>query len=145
MGTITLVGYLVAKEGYTFLFTGGSEECTNCRLRKVCVDKLKVGHVYKVTKVIGIRNRCRINDYVITVEVEEAPVIAAIPKKFAVEGLTIRYRKVDCDVTNCLERDVCSPKLLPEEAKVKVVRVLGKVDCGRTREPMVKAEVLVID
>ena len=140
-----MVGHLVAREGYTFLFTGGSEECSNCRLRKVCVDKLKIGHVYRVTKVLGIRNKCPINEYVITVEVDEASVVAAIPKKYAVEGLTVRYVKINCDAVRCPEREVCAPSLLPKEAKVKVVKVLGKVDCGKTKESMVKAEVLVID
>ncbi len=145
MGTITLVGYLVAKEGYTFLHSGPAKECLNCRLRKACVDKLKKGHVYRVKKVLGIVNKCPINDKVVTVEVEEVPVTAAIPKKMAVEGLTIKYEKIKCDTSDCPEKDVCAPRLLPERAKVKVVKIYGRIQCRKHGEPLVKADVLVID
>ncbi len=144
MGIITLVSYIAAVEGYTFLFTGGSKECEKCRFRKVCIDKLRKGHVYRVTKVFNIRNRCPINKWVVTVEVEEVPVKAAIPKKYGVEGLIFHYRKIVCK-PKCPNKSICSPQLLPEEVKVKVVKVSGKILCGSVAEPLVIADLLVVD
>ncbi|MCD6323488.1 MAG: UPF0179 family protein [Desulfurococcales archaeon] len=140
MGIITLVGYIVARVGYTFLFTGGGPECVNCRLRKVCIDKLRKGHVYRVTKVLGIRNKCPINGWVITVEVEEVPVRAAIPKRYAVEGMIFKYVKPETS-----SKGICSPDLLPKEAKVKVVKVYGKAQCGGIQEPLMEADVIVVE
>jgi len=144
MRIITLVSYIAAVKGYTFLFTGGGEECKNCRLRKVCIDKLKKWHVYRVTKVLNVRNRCPINKWVVTVEVEEVPVRAAIPKKYGVEGLIFQYKKVRCE-PNCPNKDVCSPPTLPGTAKVKVLKVYNKIRCGRTSEPLVSADIMVMD
>ena len=144
MGIITLVSYIAAVEGYTFFFTGGSEECRKCRLRKVCIDKLRKGHVYRVTKVMNIRNQCPINKWVVTVEVEEVPVRAAIPKKYGVEGLIFHYRKIPCG-RNCPNKEVCSPQLLPDEAKVKVIKVYSRIKCRNVSEPLVAADVLVVD
>ncbi len=143
-GTITLVSYLVAREGYTFLFTGPSPECMNCRFRKVCVDKLREGHTYRVVRVLGIKNRCPINKYVITVAVEEVAVPAAIPKRYGVEGMIFRYRKIDCNNTECEFFKLCRPDLLPDEGKVKVVSVGERLKCPRG-ESLVKAEIMVVD
>ncbi len=140
MGVITLVGEIVAKEGHTFLFTGGGPECLTCRLRKVCIDKLRKGHIYRITKVLGVKNRCPINGWVVTVEVEEVPVRAAIPKRYAVEGMIFRYVKPDGLTTG-----ICSPELLPKETKVKVVKVYREVKCEGVHEPLMEADVLVKD
>ncbi len=143
MGIITLVSYIAAREGYTFLHRGGGKECETCRFRKVCIDKLKKGHVYRVTKVLGIRNPCPINGWVVTVEVEEIPVRAAIPKKYAVEGLTFNYVKPKCS-PSCNNRKKCSPELLPSKAKVKVVKVYDKIECDGVKEPLIEADILII-
>lgn len=144
MGTITLVSSLVAREGYVFQFTGPAPECADCPFRKVCVDKLKPGHVYRVVRVLGIKNKCRLTGSVTTVEVEEAPVKTAIPSRLAVEGMVIRYNKVQCDKRDCPYYSICRQKLLPETAKVKIVGVGKKINCPkglRLRE----VDVLVID
>ncbi len=143
-GTITLVSYLVAREGYTFLFTEPSPECMNCRFKKVCVDKLRKGHTYRVVRVLGIKNRCPINKYVITVAVEEVAVTAAIPKRYAVEGMIFRYRKVDCSNARCEFFKLCRPDLLPDESKVKVVSVGERLKCPRGAS-LVKAEIIVVE
>ncbi len=144
--TITLVSHIVAKVGYTFLFNGPSPQCINCRFRRVCVDKLRVGHTYRVVRVLGITNKCPINKYVVTVAVEEVPVAAAIPKRYGVEGLIFRYRKVDCSNRNCPNYGLCRPELLPNEGKVRVVKVYrgSKLKCARGLS-LVKADILVID
>ncbi|RLG85077.1 MAG: hypothetical protein DRO18_06345 [Thermoprotei archaeon] len=143
MGIITLVSYLVAKEGYTFAFTGATPQCSKCRFKRVCVDKLRPGHVYRIVRVLNIRNRCPVNEYVVTVEVEEALIEASIPKRLAVEGMIIDYRKVGCNMLKCKFSSICKPKLLPSTCKVKVVKVHGKLKCPKGLT-LVKALVRVV-
>ena len=143
MGIITLVSHIVARKGYTFLFTGGTDVCKNCRLRKVCIDKLKPGHLYKVKRVLGIKNRCPLNEWVVTVEIEEVPIRVAIPKRYAVEGLTFLYRKLECD-SNCKNKEICSPKYLPKKAKVKVVKIYSNIECSNEKEPLLMADVILV-
>ncbi len=144
MGIITLVSYVVAKEGHTFVASQPSEECINCRFKSVCVDKLKPNHVYKVVKVMNIKNSCKVNERVVTVEVEEIPVEVVIPKKYAVEGLRFKYKKISCD-KRCDLRNLCSTRLIADGAVVKVVEVGKRVDCLNFKEAMVKAKVILAD
>lgn len=144
MGIVTLVSSLVAREGYVFQFSGPAPECEGCPFRKVCVDKLKPGHVYRVVKVLGIKNKCRLTGSVTTVEVEESPVKAAVPSRLAVEGMVIRFSKVQCDRRDCLYYGICRQKLLPEAGKVKIVGVGKKIRCPRGLR-LREADVLVVD
>ena len=125
-----------------FQFKGGSPECSNCRFRKVCIDKLKVGHVYRVTRVLNIKNKCPLNEYVVTVEVEEAPVDACILKRYAIESMIVPYSKIECDRRNCKYYKFCRPDLLPDKAKVKVMKVISGVKCPKGI-PLVLASLLV--
>ena len=143
MRHITLVSYLTAKEGYTFVFSGPAPECNKCRFKKVCVDKLKKGHVYRVVRVLGVKNRCPINQYVITVEVEEVTIEAAVPTRLAIEGMIINYSKIMCDMSNCINNKVCNPKYLPSNGKVKIVEVLGRLQCPK-KIPLSKVRVIVV-
>ncbi len=143
--TITLISYLVARVGYTFMFTGPSPECLNCRFRKVCVDKLRKGHTYRVVKVLGIKNKCPINKYVVTVAVEETAVPAAIPKRYGVEGLIFNYMKIKCERTACQNYKLCRPSLLPEQARVKVTKVYStcRLSCLKGLS-LIKADLMVL-
>ena len=138
---ITLVSYLVAKEGYTFVFSGPMPECSTCRFKKVCVDRLKKNHVYKIVKVLRIRNRCPVNKYVVTVEVEEVPITVVVPKRLAIDGMIINYEKIKCDNRSCPYYNFCRPKLLPERSRVKIVKVLDRVKCPRGMS-LIKVDVI---
>jgi len=131
MGIITLISYLTARKGYRFVFTEPATECLNCRFRRVCVDKLKLGHVYEVTKVYNIRNKCPINEYVVTVEVEESPVEVAIDRRLAVEGMVVNYVRRNCDKVDCSNYPYCVPKLVPKSVKVKIESVLRHIECPK--------------
>ncbi len=141
---ITLISYLTAKEGFKFVFTGPSPECLNCRFNYVCNGKLKVGQVYEVVKVHNIRNRCPINEYVTTVEVKEATVDLALSRKVAVEGMTLTYVKMVCERTKCGNYPRCVPELIVMPVKVKVLKVLGSVDCPKKLE-LSNVQVKVVD
>jgi len=145
MGIITLISYLTARKGYKFVFTKPATECLNCRLKAVCVDKLKVGHIYEVTKVYEIRNKCPINEYVVTVEVEESPIDIAIDRKLAVDGMVINYRRRGCDKLDCSNYPYCVPKLVTEPVKAKVEGILREIECPKDLKlSLVKVKILEV-
>ncbi len=131
---ITLISYLTGREGFKFVYTGPSPECLNCRFNYVCNGKLRVGQVYEVVKVYGIRNKCPINEYVVTVEVREAVIEVAINRKAVVEGMTITYFKTACDNVRCGNYRKCVPELIIRPVKIKVLKVLNNVSCPKKFE-----------
>ncbi len=131
---ITLISYITAREGFRFVFTGPSKECLGCRFRRVCVDKLKVGQIYEVTKVYGILNKCPINEYVVTVDVKEAEIEVAMSRRTVIEGAIVNYSKMSCDNVKCPNHSRCSSNLVIKPLKVKIVKVLGNVTCPKNLE-----------
>jgi uncharacterized protein (UPF0179 family) len=131
---ITLISYLTAKEGFKFVFTGPTPECLKCRFNYVCNGKLKVGQIYEVVKVYGIRNKCPINEFVETVEVREASIEVAVSRKVAIEDMIISYNKVKCDLSNCSNYSRCVPQLIVRPVKLKVLKVLNSVNCPKRLE-----------
>ncbi len=140
---ITLVSYLVAKKGHRFVFTGAPDECKSCRFYTVCVGRLRPGHAYEVVEVLGIKNRCPVNEYVITVKVREVPIEVAIPTRLAVEGMTVTYEKIECN-EDCPHKELCKSKYLPSRCRVKIVKVKEKINCAKGLS-LTKAEVLLQD
>lgn len=140
---ITLISYLTAREGFKFVYAGPSPECLNCRFNKVCNSKLEVGQVYEVVKVYGIRNRCPINEYVVTVEVREAVIEVALNRKVAVEGMTLTYVKMVCEDVKCGNHKKCVPELIIKPVKIKVLKTLNNVNCPKKFE-LVNTQVLIV-
>jgi len=131
VGLITLISHLVAKEGHVFVFSGGAPVCEGCRFRKVCIDRLKKGHVYRVVKVLNIKNRCPLNEYVVTVEVVEEPIKVLLPTSLAIEGMTVKYERRVCSNNSCPYYSLCNPRLLPNTCKVKILKVLRRIKCPK--------------
>ncbi|MCS7386970.1 MAG: UPF0179 family protein [archaeon GB-1867-005] len=126
---ITLLSEKCARIGYKFIHEGGAEECTNCSLRKVCIENLKVGRVYEV---VGVRRKSHIcplhEERVVVVEVVEAAVEAAIEKRLAVEGVIIAYYPILCQET-CAFKLLCQPQGLRDGDKVKIEKLLDEINC----------------
>jgi len=138
MSKVTLVGKLLAKTGNLFLYAGPAEECKECKLFKLC-HSLKEGWTYRIVKVRKVSHRCPVHfDGVSVVEVEELPLELAIPRKEAIEGaiITVKGRKCRKFSPGCAERWECNNPYL-KKSKVKILKVLGPVDCG-TGEDLVK-------
>ncbi|MEO3993732.1 MAG: UPF0179 family protein [Desulfurococcaceae archaeon TW002] len=145
MSIITLLNHMVAREGFKFIQGQPSEECLRCRLRPVCLDKLKPNHLYEVTKVTNIRNPCKLYEYVVTVEVEEKPILLVIPKRLALEGLKFTHKLIECSEVKCPYRTFCSTEYLKNNVLIKVVRVREKVNCRVSKEAMVLVEAMLAD
>lgn len=145
MPVITLINHLVAREGFKFIHGEPSEECLKCRLRPVCVDKLKPNHLYEVVKVTNIKNPCKLYGYVTTVEVEERPISLVIPKRLALEGLKFTYKSIECNEVKCPYRIFCNVEYVRNNVPVKVVRIKEKVECKISKESMVLVEAILAD
>ncbi|MCC6033641.1 MAG: UPF0179 family protein [Desulfurococcaceae archaeon] len=145
MPIITLINHLVAKEGFRFIQGQPSEECLKCRLKPVCLDKLKLNHLYEVVKVTNIKNPCRLYGYVTTVEVEERPITLVVPKRLALEGLKFTRKSIECNEVKCPYRSYCNIEYLKDNAPIKIVRVMDRVNCRASKESMVLVEAVLAD
>jgi len=117
-----------AKEGAVFRVLL-DPRCFKCEFRRACVGALRAWGRYRV---IGVRRTSHfcpiIGDEMVVVEVEDEPLLAAVESKVAVEGVTLRYAKVNCDAP-CPYREYCTRAPLLEGEVVKVVKVLQRLPC----------------
>ena len=129
--TITLIGSRLAKEDEDFVFMGESRECKKCKLRKTCMN-LEPGRKYRVAKIRGDTvHECFIHDGgVLTVEVENAPIVAAIESRKAVVGSKVSYELPKCKEFDDSVYDILYPECLREGDKCTVVKVLGPMEDG---------------
>ena len=129
----TLVSRHVAKPGYRFVFSGELPECARCRFKPACVSKLRVGGVYEVVRVYEIVNRCPALGEVLTVDVELAKIEVALSAKSSIEGAITTYRYIACR-TPCKYSELCRSPWVADGSKVKVLSVLGKLECAAGRD-----------
>ncbi len=131
MAIITLVGKDMAKEGLEFQYMGPLMECRGCKLKNVCFN-LDEGKWYRVVKVRDKEHECRVHNdgKVVTVEVEEIPVPILVAAKTVVEGEVLEYHRVSCHHADCEDRELCMPMGLRDGTKIKVVKIVGTVECG---------------
>lgn len=65
------------------------------------------------------------------VEIEVAPLRAAVDSKVAVEGIKLKYKKIICNDRNCALRHFCAQVPLQDGEVVRVTKVLSRVACSR--------------
>nr|WP_321497843.1 UPF0179 family protein [uncultured Methanolobus sp.] len=129
--TITLIGSRLAKEGEDFVFMGESRECKKCKLRRTCMN-LEPGRKYRVAKLRGETvHDCFIHEGgVLTVEVENSPIVAAIESRKAVVGSKVSYELPKCTEFDDSVYDILYPEGLKEGDKCTVIKVLGPMEEG---------------
>ncbi len=141
MALITLVGEPQAKVGAEFYFIGPLSDCKECRLKGVCFN-LEAGSRYRVVEVRSQRHPCEVSEgEVVAVEVEKVPTPAAVPKKGAMEGVTITFSEPNCQEIGCPNYWRCHPVGKREGQKYMVTRLGGDLDCP-IGERMVDADLL---
>ncbi len=131
--SITLIGSRLAKEGEEFIFMGESRECKKCKLKRTCMN-LEPGRKYRVIKrKADTIHECFVHDGgVLTVEVESAPIVAAIDSRKAVIGSKVSYEPPKCKSFDDSLYDILYPEGLKEGDKCTVVKVLGAMDVDMT-------------
>lgn len=129
----TLIGIKLAKEGEEFIFLGEAKKCESCKLRNSCMN-LQLGRRYRIEKVKkDTKHECFIHeDGVYVVEVEEAPITAAIGARKAFEGSKIVFEMPECDKIPCELRDFCFPLGLKKGDKCTILKVMDMPgDCKK--------------
>jgi len=131
---VTLLNKKVAKPGYRFIHEGKAEECLDCPIRKVCVENLEKGRIYEVIKVRRKKHKCKlIEDEVVVVEVINAPIEIAISPKKAIEEIITSYSSIPCEKI-CPYQSLCKPEGLKEGDKIKIEKVLNRIECPEGQE-----------
>jgi len=131
---ITLVGSRQAKVGFVFLHEGAAKTCEDCRYRRVCIDNLTPGQIYKIVKLRDKSLPCPLHDEnVRVVEVQQAEIEAAIESRLAFPDGIITFKPQNCDRDNCPNRHLCLPSLLGGAVRCKVVEVKQPIDCPLSR------------
>jgi len=127
MTTVTLIGSRLADTGGEFVYQGESPNCEGCPYRSQCLN-LSVGTRYRIT---GIRENaqtleCAVHDGgVRAVEVEPAPVRAAVPAKRAYAG-SMASLAGPCPHTACPSHEYCVPDGVDFETERRIDTVLGE-------------------
>ena len=120
----TLCGANLARKGERFLASDPARECPPCPLYGQCVSKLEAGRVYEVVEVRSKSLHCPIHEGgVIPVVVAEAPELASVEKRIAVEGLTVSFQTPICYEYDCPNYPKCFPLGLVSSDRVKIVEV----------------------
>jgi len=128
---VTLIGIKLARLNQKFLFLGAAPDCANCTpsLKSVCIDNLEPGSLYIIVNIRNIHHPCKIHEGgVIVVEVQKAPVTAAVESKMAFEGATISYSLKNCKQTTCSNFKYCHPVGLTKSGKYKIRKVFGALE-----------------
>jgi len=127
---ITMIGVKQATVGLTFIYHGPCPACEGCEYRKVCVENLEPGRVYRI---VGLRERvfpCRVHEGgVRVVEVVEADVEAALPSKVAIEGATITFQPRECGQVDCEHYNLCFPVGLFRGDHCAILKVGERIRC----------------
>lgn len=125
---ITLLPTSLAKLDFSFVAGEGDEECKECRFYKTCVVNLKPGRIYTVSSVRNIEHPCKVHESGVTiVEVIESEIEAAIPKKYAIEGITGIF-SFTCN-EKCQYRDLCTPDGIDIGDKFNITKLKDKIEC----------------
>ncbi|OYT31351.1 MAG: hypothetical protein B6U94_03335 [Thermofilum sp. ex4484_79] len=118
--------------------------CRRCELFKICMGKLREGMRYRVLEVRNTKHVCPlINDYMYVALVEEMPVVLALEKGKAINGVTMQYSKNYCNEVRCAYYSYCVNNPILDGEKIKIGKLLKSIPCPRgLRLVLVEAEVL---
>ncbi|WP_048152165.1 UPF0179 family protein [Palaeococcus ferrophilus] len=126
---VTLVGEKLAKPGVEFIFYGPADPCRTCKLARVCVGNLEKGRRYKVVRIRNIEHSCPLHEgKVRVVDVVEPAIDIAIEPRYAIVGSKMRLSFVNCNDED--KREVIRPEGLFEGDTVKIVELVGDIECG---------------
>ncbi len=141
MALITLIGEESAKAGMEFYFLGPLAECKDCRLKGVCFN-LEQGSRYRVSEVRGQRHQCAASEgNVVATVVEKVSGPYAVPKKGAMEGVTLTYSERECGMISCPNYGRCHVPGKAEGQKFTVVKLGKPMECPKG-EDLVEAEII---
>lgn len=131
----TLLYEGLAKEGYKFIYVGGTPSCENCRLQGVCLANLETGRLYEVVSVRDVIHNCAVHDKVVAVKVREPDVDVAIKSKLAIPGSSITWNEKECNKKLCeYYRTLCNPEYLHIGDRLQIRKEYDHVSCPKGEE-----------
>ncbi len=138
MAIITLVGEKLARPGVEFVYYGPAEPCRTCKLAGVCVGNLEPGRRYKILRVRSMPSHsCPLHEgKVRVVEVVEPSIEVAVEPKLAIAGSVITIEFGECNEPE--KEHLFHPEGLFSGDHVKVIEVLGDIECGGKTYKIVK-------
>lgn len=144
---VTLVGEAQASKGFKFVASVPPEMCKQCKLFLACMGKLVPGRAYEVVELKDKEHYCELYEGNVRVaRVMQAPITILIKPQHAIEGATMAYAGIECEVKRCPLESHCRPEGVKKGEKVKIIGVPEDVS-GQTpcKKKLRKATVLVVD
>ena len=121
---IALLPQTLAKKGFRFVLLAETENCRDCRLRKVCIENLEAERSYEVDEVRKKSFRCPVYGEMRVCRIKLVrEFLLTIPKNDAVEGVTIRYSGHGCQELTCPNFDLCNPVGVKAGDEIKIEKV----------------------
>jgi len=125
--TVTLIGIKMAKPGLEFIFKGKNPDCNGCRFKNSCFN-LDIGGRYKI---VEIRNAppldCSIHEGgVRAVDVIKVPWTVLIESRMAINGSSITYKPIKCDINECTMYKLCHNPGIVIGDKYRIIKITGE-------------------
>ncbi len=134
MGSVTLIGKSLAKEGMKFRFGGCLSKCQDCELKNSCCG-LEKNRWYEVTGVRDKNHKCKVHhEDVSVVEVEQVPIETAASEKSVIEGSVITLEDKECRLVDCEYFNLCYPPGIEFGTKYNVEEIGKKIDCEKGKD-----------
>jgi len=130
----SLIPAELAFEGFRFIFEGITDTCKSCRLKSACVEGLEEGRAYEAIEIFSKKRfECPLHGKLVLATLRRANILVALPSG-VIEGATIHYRPIECELVTCKNFQYCRPDGLKPGDKIKLVREVGpfKPLCGKT-------------
>lgn len=128
--TVTLVGKGQAETGRLFIHRGPGSKCIDCKYSKVCVENIKPGRIYEITKIRDKTLFCKQYEIEMqVVEVVNAKIPAAIPSKQAIPGVIITFKTPVCEEERCTSYELCFPEGLKSGDRCEILKIIQNVRC----------------
>lgn len=121
---VTLVGTVLAKQGFEFIYEGEAAECDTCKVKKAC-NNLQKGRKYRIVTIRTTHHECPVHlNGATAVEVMEAPISALISPDMAIVNSKIKI-ELSCNKSDCRSFSLCRPDGVVDGEKYIVTEVLG--------------------
>lgn len=134
MGSVTLIGKKLAKEGLEFRFGGCLSRCQSCELKNSCCG-LDKNRWYRITGVRDKEHKCKVHhEDVKVVEVEKIPVKTSASGRSIIEGSVITLDNKGCNNIECDNYKLCYPPGIEFGTKYNIEKVGKKIDCPEGKD-----------
>ena len=143
---MTLVGEGQATVGFKFVASQAPKICEGCSLLKVCMGKLVPGRAYEVVEIKDKEHYCQLYEGNVRVaKVTQAPIEIIIKPQHAMEGATITFTGIECNMRCPYER-ACKPEGVKKGEKIRIETVLGDVsETAACHKKFRRVTALVVD